>query len=142
MELPRLVLVFAATSLVPLTPTVCDNVDAIELNHVYDGRGRLMLRQLIFWDWDERSARRHVIAWRLWKPGQPTPLRNAADVGYTLVFRDGKVLRRVRARVYRETWTQFDPEIDDRRRLSEDRRRGLIRLEPPASIAQRLRRVR
>ena len=133
-ELARLAVLTAAVQFVPLTPTVRDDVDTIELNHVYDGDGRLILSQLIFWNWNEHSARPHVVAWRLWKPGQPTPLRDWLRGGYVLWLRDGQTLREIRSPAFRETWTQFDPEIQDRSRLSQDRRRGLRTAQRPPQV--------
>ena len=135
LEFARLTIVLAGAAALPATPTVNDLVDVIELNHVYDGDGQRVLSQYIFWDWHECSARHHVVAWRLWKSGQPHPVRDWPHGGYTLVFHDGQVMRIVRAKHYHETWTQFDPEIDDRRRLSQDRRRKLSKYESPASAS-------
>lgn len=130
--IPRLLLFAAVTCLVPAAPTVRDEVDVIELNHVCDDEGRVVLHQLIFWEWRGRAAGNHVVAWRLWRVGGPRPVRDWRCGGYVLVFPDGEVLRYVQASVYRETWTQYDPEIDDRRLFAQDQRRGLSRLESPA----------
>ena len=125
----------AAVSLVPYVPMLHDDVDVIELNHVFDGDGRHVLSQLIFWEVHARSATENVVAWRLAKSGQPQPLRDVQQGGCLLLFRDGEHLRLVRGKRYRETWTQYDPEIDDRRVLPQHRRRELARIEPPASVA-------
>ncbi len=135
LELTHLALTLAAACAVPQTPTVRDEVDIIELNHVYDGDGQLVLRQLIFWEWRPQAARHHVVAWRLWKVGEPRPLRDWPRGGYTLLFHDGQILRCVRAEVFRETWTQFDREISDRRRLSQDGRRGLSSVDSPRAAS-------
>ena len=82
LELVKVSLVIASATTVPLTPTVSDTVDVIELNHVYDGEGHLVFSQLIFWDWEVPASRQHVVAWRVWKPGRPTPMRNWSKLAY------------------------------------------------------------
>lgn len=121
--------------MVPATPLVRDHVDVIELNHVYDTDGQLILRQFIFWDWHDGDAQFRVVAWRLWSEGQPRPLRDLRRGGYVLLWHDGQVLRWIEADMFHETWTQHDREIEDRRRLSQDRRRGLTRDAPPSTAA-------
>ena len=69
LELLHIVTAVTAVSLVPWTPALHDDVDLIELNHVYNSEGQHVLSQLIFWEHNDRSATEHVIAWRLWKPG-------------------------------------------------------------------------
>ena len=123
--------VVTAVSLVPWTPTLRDEVDVIELNHVFDGEGQHVLSQFIFWEFETHSAAEHVVAWRLWKPGSSLPLRDVRQGGCVLLFRDGESLRLVRGKQYRETWTQYDPEIDNRRQLPQHLRRELGRFEPP-----------
>jgi hypothetical protein len=123
----RSAIVASALSLVPATPMVCDRVDVLELNCVYDSDGRLMLRQMIFWDWRRERFRYEVVAWRLWKDDSPEPLRDWETGEFQLLWSDGEVLRSVRARVYWQTWTQHDPELADRQRLSQHLRRGLSR---------------
>ena len=126
----RLTLIMAATSLVPQAPIVRDHVDTIELNHVYDLQGNHTLSQLIFWKQYGSSTRTYVVAWRLWKPGYPTPVQDIQQGGVALLFYDGETLRLVRAQSFRETWTQHDPEIADRLLLPQNSRLGLTRLEP------------
>ena len=132
LELFRMAILMAGTSLVPQSPTVCDKVDEIELNHVYDGDGTLVFSQLIFWDWHHNAACYQVVAWRLWKPKRPLPLRNWRQGSYCLLLQDGTVLRSIQAKRYHESWTQFDPEIADRGWLSQDQRRQLHSVGPPS----------
>ena len=44
---------------------------------------------------------------------------------YVLLWHDGELLREVRAAAWRESWTQFDPEMHDRDRFPKSARRGL-----------------
>ncbi len=131
----RLAILLGAAAMVPATPLVRDRVDAIELNHVYDSDGRLVLRQFIFWDWHDGDGQFRVVAWRLFNEGQPLPWRDLSRGGYVLLWRDGQVLRWIEADAFHETWTQYDREIEDRQQLSQDRRRGLTRDAPPSTAA-------
>jgi hypothetical protein len=135
LETTQIAMLLLATSLIPQSPTVSDRVDVVELNHVYDADGRRVLSQLIFWEWNTRLARHQVVAWRLWKRGQPHPLCDPQGGEHHLLFHDNQVLRVVHARAYRESWTQYDPEIADRGRLPQNQRRGLLGIEQPSSSA-------
>lgn len=103
-------------------PIIVERCDLIEVNHFYDCRGRPCLRQVIFWHWYEDGY--HVGDWRLlhccaWP--------EKAEDGYRVIWRENGRLRCVQAPSYRETWTQYDPEIDDRRYLPRSQRVGLSR---------------
>ena len=137
LELLRIATVVAAVSLMPRTPTLRDDVQVIELNHVYNADGQHLFSQLIFWDKQTGPRSEHVVAWRLWKPSQPQPLRDVRQGGCRLLFRDGAHLRLVRGQHFRQTWTQYDPEIEDRRYLSQYRRRELGNIKPPAAAQTR-----
>ena len=128
----RLAVVAAAIGMVPHATLVCDRVDVLELNRVYDESGRPMLTQMIFWDWHERDAQSHVVAWRLWKDDAFQPTRDWSRGDYVLLWHDGELLREVRASAWRESWTQFDPEMEDRTRFPKSQRRGLS-LDSPHS---------
>ncbi len=114
-----------SVSLQPRWPVVEDRVDLIEVNHFYDGRGNHVLDQVIFYDWSAPEGRFHVCDWRLLKCASQWPYRDWSHGGYVVLWRDGSVLRRVRARDYRETWTQHDPETGNRRYLPRSARREL-----------------
>ena len=102
-----------------------DRVDVIEVNHCYDENGHLVFNQVIFWDlWDQDSGF-HVVAWRLVKRPAQFPYRDWKRGGYAAVWHDGELLRRVRAKAMRETWTQYDPELEDRQPVPTQYRRGL-----------------
>jgi hypothetical protein len=111
--------------IVPHAPLVCDRVDIIELNRVYDERGRPTLTQMIFWEWREHDARPHVVAWRLWPERGLQPTRDWSVGDYVLLWHDGELLREVRAARWSESWTQHDPEMEDRTWLPKAARRGL-----------------
>lgn len=56
-----------ALGLLPRDAPVEDAVDRIEVNHVYDGNGNLVIDQIIFWEWNARHSRFDVVDWRLLK---------------------------------------------------------------------------
>ena len=69
---------------VPIVFSTHEHVDAIELNHSFDARGRLIYDQLIFWE-------------------------------------------RIVSRLFRESWTQIDPEREDKSRHPESLRIELVK---------------
>jgi hypothetical protein len=67
-----------------------------------------------------------VRAWRLLKSPSQIPRRDGPL--FSTVWHDGDVLRRVRCRSVRETWTQYDPELLERKFLPKDKRDALRRI--------------
>ena len=119
-------IITAVISLHPAQDVAVDEVDLIELNHFYDDRGRLVLDQVIFYDWSPADRRFNVRAWRLLKkPGQ-FPQRDWRTGKYVAIWHDQGVLRKVQATNYRESWTQRDPELEERAFLPKNERRGLL----------------
>ena len=109
-------------AILPASEPIVDRVDLIEVNHVYDGRGKHVFDQLIFWDWSE--DRYEVRAWRLLKTKGQWPEKRGQD--WVATMTDGERLREIRATIFRETWTQYDPEVWERDRTPKERRRGLL----------------
>ena len=105
-------------ALVPHGQPVTDRV-VIEVNSTYDNRGRLVLEQVIFWEFSDRGYR--VVAWQLLKSKFQRPVNGVA------AWVDGNRLRVVRTSQVKFTWTQHDPEIIDRKRWPVAARRGLSR---------------
>lgn len=107
---------------------VCERVDMIELNHHYDDLGRHNYDQVIFYEWCPEYKRFHVIAWCLVDDeGKRLPQRSAARRDWTVSWRerDASVQREVKANLFRETWSQIDPERDNKRLLEEKYRLSL-----------------
>jgi hypothetical protein len=113
-------------SILPAPGVAREAVELIELNHFYDEQGRLVFDQVIFYDWSRDDARYMVRAWRLVKQPAQLPRREHASGGYVATWSDGKLLRVIRAPSFRETWTQYDPELVEREYLPKDRRRELL----------------
>jgi hypothetical protein len=94
-------------------------VDLIELNHVYDGEGRPLLSQHIFWTRHESEF--HVRAWAL-DQGFRAEKRGGR---WRLIVFDKERSVEVSALSRVETWTQYDPELLDRKSWPPEQRAGL-----------------
>lgn len=103
-------------TVLPTPGVACDRVDLVEVNHVYDDNGKHTFSQLIFYD------RGNVRAWRLLKNCNHRPERDPRSGEWVTIFHDGGLLREVRAACFRERWTQWDVELDERERLPKERR--------------------
>lgn len=103
-----------------------EQVDLIEVNHYYDENGAHLLDQILFYEWDGREARYQVRAWRLLKSPQQYPRPSIDGQGYETTWREGASMRVVRSPKFRETWTQYDPELVERRNLPREERRELF----------------
>lgn len=121
-----LLLLLSVPATHPVEDVAWDRVDLVEVNHFYDPQGRLVFDQVIFYDWSVSQCRFNVRAWRLLKkPGQ-VPQRNWKTGMYEAVWHDGGVLRKVQAESFRESWTQRDPELEERAYLPKNQRRELL----------------
>lgn len=104
------------------TGVVSESVDQIHLNHVYDESAKPILDQWIFHD--ATDAGWQIRAWRLDKGAQ---IQRHPSGDYMLLWHDGDVLREVRAKLFKETWTQHDPEMRERSIYPADERRELMK---------------
>ena len=105
-----------------------DEVDTIELNSYHDCKGKLVFRQLIFWNL--RYVRRQPDCWRgPWQPWNSVcegwrickrfPLVEKRGNRFVIHFFDKRngdgFLRKIVAKSVVRTWTQHDPEVVNRR---------------------------
>lgn len=90
--------------------------DLIELNHFYDEKGKLVFNQFIFWDYV--GSEKLVRAWRFDKGAY----RLERKRGYCRYLTDEVI---VVAPIFQETWTQYDPEVRNRKYLAKCYRRGI-----------------
>jgi hypothetical protein len=125
--------VLTALCLQPQPDVATDEVDLIEINHFHDDQGRLVFDQVIFYDWSPVHSRYLVRAWRLLKTPAQVPRRDYGQQEFVTIWHDGDVLRKVQAKVLRETWTQHDPELMAREYLPKERRRELQPVNVAAS---------
>jgi hypothetical protein len=111
-------------SILPHEPdTLVDRVEILELSHVHCPlTGREPLTQMIYWRWHEEQSTHRVAAWRL---VQGFARIRRRDGEWIETREDGQVRREIHARQFRETWTFEDPELLDRRFVSQEMRRGL-----------------
>jgi hypothetical protein len=116
---------------IPLSLTTHEHVDAIERNHFYDQRGRLVYDQVIFWERTPATGRFQVRAWTLADDNLLTnrrPVQNDNGLySCEIVDSSERLTRRIVSRVYRESWTQVDPERDDKKRHDESLRVYLVK---------------
>lgn len=125
----------------PKLPGTEDRCAMIELNHKYDSNGIHVFDQVIFWDRDPRNGKYHVVAWHLIDPRDENHKRPVCDNHgcSTFIMSAGRLVR-VSAPLYRESYTDFDPEVEDRKITQEWRRplgavRSLPRPSAPDAIA-------
>lgn len=108
-----------------------ENVDCIELNHFHDRAGKMVFEQVIFWDRVPETGRFHVRAWCLVDDTNVSnrPSKNELNGLYEVVLSSQHqiVLAKITSRLYKESWTTFDPERYDKKCLDESNRVSLVR---------------
>jgi hypothetical protein len=104
-----------------------DQVDLIEINHYYDTNGKPVLNQLIFHEWNENSRQFEICDYKLLRSDNHLPLRGLPGQVPYCIWHDDQNLRKVRGRHTIETWTQYDPENRQRKKVPAEIRRGLLR---------------
>jgi hypothetical protein len=110
-------------TLIPLDIPMVERVDALELNHLYDEQGKLVFDQWIGWDLSRESEYR-VQWWFFAKSGRCMSKRHRMVASV-----DGRIIM-IDATSFCETWTQYDPELHDRKFHPKNRRRGLHGVYP------------
>jgi len=122
-----------AFGVMPVEDVIAESVDLIEVNHCYDEEGKHVFDQVLFYDWSAQDRQYHVRAWRMLKDPTQIPHRDSVRGDYESTWYDGWLLRQVRSTTFRETWTQYDPEVTARSQLPKELRRELLR---PASSSR------
>ena len=108
-----------------------EHVDLIELNHFYDQHGRLVYDQVIFYERAPDTGRFQVRAWCLVEDRESLnrrPTKNYQSELYEVDWydTDQRLLRKVSSRLYRESWSQVDPERANKRMHDERLRLSMI----------------
>lgn len=110
------------------------HVDRIEFNTFHSGKHEY--KQVILWEWAgwnylnekgvtvSRCGYRVVCWWMLREKQQPPRYNHRRRRYEMLVWREGRLSRVVASSVWVTDTKGYDPEIDDRRVWSKDRRRG------------------
>ena len=110
----------------PPPEPIRERVDLIEVNNFYDPEGRLVFDQVIFWGYYSDTGTFHVLAWRLIKQPWQKPTYDHASREWVTAWSDDGRMRVVRAMSAAETWSQHDPEAEDRSLIPSCERRGLL----------------
>ena len=120
-----MLLLLLLISTVTEKPYPVDYVDLVEVNHYYDERVQPVFTQLIVYDWNPVESRYDVRTWRFIRRScqNPFPCRGS----YVVRWYDGSSIREVRASLFRETWTQHDPELEAREIVRVEHRTPLRR---------------
>lgn len=97
----------------------------MEINHRYDDQGRHCYDQIILWDWNPQYRRHHVALWLLIDQTRHEMPRKVGDMWYfTIPKLEGPQVK-IKSKIRRETWTDYDPERKDKELFDEKYRRGL-----------------
>jgi hypothetical protein len=112
----------------PVELTMCDHVDLVELNHYYDDQGRVVFRQLIFYEWCSASGRFNIRDFCLVRENSQLPVRDHRRGMFSTRWNDDGTHRHVTADLMRCTHTHFDPEVLEREYLDKNKRRELPQL--------------
>lgn len=110
--------------------------DVIELNHNYDACGRFQFNQVIFIEQATLPEQNAVFAWRLLKRNSQIPkpytvtnqLTGAKQTKYVMALADGNVIHVIRSSCVEESYTQFDPEMANRKVVSKEHRTDLPKI--------------
>ena len=114
-----------------LANTIAESVDCIELNHFHDQKGKLVYDQVIFYERAPETGRFRVRAWCLVEDREVLdrrPVKNEETGVYRVDWFDSdkRVKRKITSRMFRESWTQLDPERENKKVHDERLRRCLI----------------
>jgi hypothetical protein len=98
---------------VGVAPACCD---LVEINHYLDSAGCENFCQIIAWDWDPQYQRFHAQQWAV--------VIEWDRVGKTTTATDYQSVEvEIRSEFFRETWTRFDPEMENRKLFDSKYRR-------------------
>jgi hypothetical protein len=90
-------------------------VDLVEYNHYYDSDTKKILDQIIAYDWDDSSKKFLVRQWWI-----PTELQISRHEDYKILQWTDRIKyrhRKLRTKSFKETHTDYDPEVRNRKYL-------------------------
>lgn len=108
-------------------------VDLIELNHCHDDLGRHCYDQVVFYEWSPDYRRYHVVAWCLVDNGlsrMPTLDRDKQQYVVRWYDRETGRNREIWSPLFRESWSNSDPERANKKLMDEKYRVSLLRQQP------------
>ena len=134
-----IILLLAILSVTKLGSFGDEYVDAIELSHFYDDKGRLVYDQVIFYERTPTTGKFQVRAWCLVEDREylnRRPVKNESTGIYQVDWydTDKKIRRKLTSRIFRESWSQIDPERADKKVHDERRRIALVFVPPVPPI--------
>jgi hypothetical protein len=108
-----------------------EHVDLIELNHKFDERGCHTFSQVIFWERSVANGKYRVRDWVIVDDRESLCSVPVKEGGiYVSTFIRNGIFYSVRSPLFRESWTQTDPEIEDGKRYPKHLRRLLAKPIP------------
>jgi hypothetical protein len=84
-----------------------ERVDLLEVNHYRVPSCESYAIQIIAWEWDAEHRRYNVVAWMMQTDEMPNYPRQLRSGYWRTTWINGCL---VEARIFRETWTEYDPE--------------------------------
>lgn len=115
-----LLLTLSLTMTHPLHAEV--HADMIEVNHHLGPiRGEVLFTQVILWERLPYNGKYRVVAWKMLEDSQVTFVGGM----YRVTVPDGLRTVDVRSRMFRESWSQEDPEAIDKKKWGDRSRLGL-----------------
>jgi hypothetical protein len=108
-----------------------EHVDLIELNHKHDERGCHTFSQVIFWERSVANGKYRVRDWVMVDDRESLCSVPSKQGGiYVSTFVRNGIFYSVRSLLFRESWTQTDPEIEDSKKNPKHLRRLLSKPLP------------
>ena len=106
-------IIFFLLSTVPVNDVVESAYAVQEVNHVYDDEGQHVFTMVMFVDMCDGEFR--VEDWKMLKHQSQRPVYNHRLRQWESLWFDGLKLRKVVSPTFRETWTQHDYEVMNRK---------------------------
>lgn len=105
--------------------------DLIEVNHFYNADNKLQFRQLIFYDWNPEYNRHDIVTLDgsscfIIVPEDDVLNYWPSKQGDLYIVQLDKQRRKIRAKMFIETWTQYDREVAKRHLVNPSDRRALF----------------
>lgn len=119
-EMLSLLLAFVLSVPIRIEDQATEYVDLIETNHYFDHQGRLVYDQVVFYERTPTTGKFQVRAWCLVDDREylnRRPVKNETTGLYQVDWydTDKRILRKLTSRLFRESWSQVDPERDNKR---------------------------
>ena len=97
---------------IPLDDVIESASDVQHVNHTYDEDGKHVFTQIMYQDWRGEYL---VQDWRMLKHPAQRPVYSHQRKRWEAVWFDGQLLRKTVSPAFRESWTQHDPEVENRK---------------------------